>query len=50
MYDSWVLCSDIEVCSWFFTHMTVGPSLLIDFVGERGENGLLERRRSSGEL
>ena len=30
--------------------MTGGPLLVVDFVGESGAKGLLERRRSSGEL
>jgi hypothetical protein len=30
--------------------MTGGPLLRRDLVGERGENGLPERRRLSGEL
>jgi hypothetical protein len=51
VYSSSELCSDTGAgCLWPLTHMTGGPLLVGDFVGESGVKGLLERRRSSGEL
>lgn len=51
VYSSSEFCSDTGAgCLWPLTHITGGPLLVGDFVGESGAKGLLERRTLSGEV